>query len=70
MASSLGKTAVYAKSLAMIGKKEKGDNIPDFEPPTLENLSRKLQILPGEWYEESFYRSDDVAAIYAFYQPT
>lgn len=53
-----------------MGKKEKGDNIPDFEPPKLQGLERKLQILPNEWYEESFYRSDDVAAIYAFYQPT
>lgn len=33
MASSLGKTADYAKTLALVGKKEKGDNIPDFEPP-------------------------------------
>lgn len=70
MASSLGKTANYAKSLAQVGKKERGDNIPEFEPPKLDNLERKLQILPGEWYEESFYKSDDVAAIYAFYQPT
>lgn len=70
MASSLGKTANYAKSLALVGKKERGDNIPEFEPPKLDNLERKLQILPGEWYEESFYKSDDVAAIYAFYQPT
>ena len=70
MASSLGKTAQYAKTLAQTGKKEKGDNIPEFEPPKLTNLERKLQILPGEWYEESFYKSDDVAAIYAFYQPT
>ena len=50
-----------------MGKKEKGDNIPEFEPPTLENLERKLQILPGEWYEESFFKSDDVAAQYAHY---
>ena len=69
MASSLGKTSKYAQTLTS-GKKEKGENIPEFEPPKLENLERKLQILPGEWYEESFYRSDDVAALYAFYQPT
>jgi hypothetical protein len=31
MASSLGKN--YAKTLAMTGKKERGDNIPEFEPP-------------------------------------
>jgi hypothetical protein len=33
-------------------------------------LERKLQLLPNEWYEESFYKSDDIAAIYAFYQAT
>ena len=38
MASSLGKTSDYAKTLALVGKKEKGDNIPDFEPPQLTNL--------------------------------
>jgi hypothetical protein len=26
--------------------------------------------LPGEWYEETYYCPDDVAALYAFYQPT
>ena len=26
--------------------------------------------MPGEWYEESYYGSDDVAALYALYQPT
>jgi hypothetical protein len=34
------------------------------------NLTRKLQILQGEWFEESMFKSDDVAALYAFYQPT
>jgi len=34
------------------------------------NLERKLQILNGEWFEESMFKSDDVAALYAFYQPT
>jgi hypothetical protein len=33
-------------------------------------LERKLKLLPGEWYEETYYCSDDVAALYAFYQPT
>lgn len=53
-------------------KKEKGgDNIPEFEPPTLsDHLERKLQILPNEWYDETTFKSDDVAALYAFYQPT
>jgi hypothetical protein len=52
------------------GGGDKADKIPDFEPPRLENLERKLKLLPGEWYEESYYCSDDVAALYAFYQPT
>lgn len=52
-------------------KKEKGvDKIPDFETPVLTHLERKLQILNGEWFEESFFKNDDVAALYAFYQPT
>jgi hypothetical protein len=70
MASSIGKTADYALTLKNNNSKEKGENIPQFEPPKLEKLERKLQLLPGEWYEESFYRSDDVAALYAYYQPT
>jgi hypothetical protein len=39
-------------------------------PPTLQNLERKLQILQGEWFEESYFKNDEVAALYAFYQPT
>lgn len=72
MASSIGKTATYALSLKKISGAggEKADKIPEFEPPKLENLERKLKLLPGEWYEESYYWSDDVAALYAFYQPT
>ena len=35
-----------------------------------DRLERKLQILPNEWYEETSYKSDDVAALYSFYQPT
>lgn len=50
------------------------EKIPDFEPPQLHPgiLQRKLQIDlgKGEWYDESFYCSEDVAAVYAFYQPT
>lgn len=63
----------YAQTLKNVAwKKEKGsDNIPNFEPPQLgENLERKLQILPNEWYQETSYKSDDVSALYAFYQPT
>jgi len=33
-------------------------------------MQRKLQIQKDEWYEESYYCSDDVAALYSFYQPT
>jgi hypothetical protein len=62
----------YAESLrANFSQKLTGnENIPDFEPPRLNNMERKLQIQNGEWYEESYYCSDDVAALYAFYQPT
>lgn len=48
----------------------KEDNFPEIVPPELENLERKLQILPNEWYIESQYKSEDVAAIYAFWKPT
>lgn len=59
-------------SLRHTVKKEKGgENIPEFEPPCLDNqLERKLQILPNEWFKETTYKSDDVAALYQFYQPT
>ena len=62
----------YAQTLRTGTRKEKGgDNIPEFEPPCLaDQLERKLQILPNEWYQETTYKSDDVAALYAFYQPT
>ena len=62
----------YAATLRQTVKKEKGgDNIPEFEPPRLDDhLERKLQILPNEWYQETSYKSDDVASLYAFYQPT
>ena len=42
MASSIGKTADYALTLKNNNSKEKGENIPQFEPPKLENLERKL----------------------------
>jgi hypothetical protein len=72
MQSSIGKTSTYAATLKSMNKKDRGDKIPEFELTKLENLSleRKLQLLPGEWYEESYYKSDDVAALYSFYQPT
>jgi hypothetical protein len=44
--------------------------VPEIEPPKLENMERKLQILPNEWYKESYYMSDEVAAFYAQFQPT
>lgn len=71
MLSSFPKDGVsYAESLRMNVKQDRGEKIPEFQTPNLSNLERKLQILPGEWYQESYYKSDDVAALYAFYQPT
>lgn len=68
LASSLVTNGVsYAESLRGTAKKEKGENIPEFEPPKLTNLERKLQILPGEWHQETFFKNDEVAALYAFY---
>jgi len=43
------------------------DKIPDLKPPKLENLERKLQLLLNEWYDESYFKGEDVAALYAFY---
>ena len=60
----------YAETLRQNVKQEKGENIPEFIPPRLMGMQRKLQILNGEWQEESYFKSDDVAALYAFYQPT
>jgi hypothetical protein len=57
----------YAESLRLNVKQERGEKIPEFVPPRLLNLERKLQILDGEWYTESSYLSDEVSAIYAFY---
>jgi hypothetical protein len=50
-----------------------GKNDPEqhhFIPPTLDHLERKLQILPNEWYIETMYNNEDVAAIYSYWQPT
>lgn len=60
----------YSETLKHNIKQDKGEKIPEFEPPRLMNLERKLQILNGEWNEESSFKNDDVAALYAFYQPT
>ena len=60
----------YAEQLRANVKQERGEKIPEFQPPRLMNLERKLQILEGEWFTESSYHNDENAAIYAFYQPT
>jgi calpain len=60
----------YSETLKMNVRQDKGEKIPEFEPPRLMNLERKLQILQGEWFEESMFKNDEVAALYAFYQPT
>jgi hypothetical protein len=41
MASSIGKTADYALTLKK-SNNDKGEKVPEFEPPKLENLERKL----------------------------
>ena len=58
------------KTGTMLRTQKQADKFPEFIPPTLENLERKLQILNNEWYIESTYRNEDVAALYAFWQPT
>jgi hypothetical protein len=59
------------KTTSMIPKKTaKEDNFPEIIPPTLENLERKLQILPNEWFKESMYKSEYVSCIYAYWKPT
>lgn len=62
----------YAENLRMQAATVQREKIPDFEPPILHpgNLQRKLQVATGEWFEESYYCSDEVAALYSFYQPT
>ena len=51
-------------------KNTKADKFPEFIPPTLDHLERKLQILPNEWYIESMFKNEEVAALYAHWQPT
>lgn len=74
MTSSLPNNGVtYADNLRTLAANKAGmgkDKIPDFEPPQLINMERKLQILKGEWFEESYFKNDEVAALYSFYQPT
>lgn len=71
MISSIPQPGIsYSETLKINVRQDKGEKIPDFLPPKLINLQRKLQILHGEWFEESMFKSDDVAALYAFYQPT
>ena len=41
-----------------------------FEPPTLEKLERKLQIMQNEWHQESSFKNEEVAAMYFHWQPT
>lgn len=41
-----------------------------FEPPKLDKLERKLQILPNEWVVESSYQGEEVAAQYFYWQST
>jgi hypothetical protein len=53
-----------------MGNSGENEKIPQFLPPQLMNLERKLQIQAGEWFEESYFKNDEVAALYAFYQPT
>jgi hypothetical protein len=53
-----------------VKRNNKEDNFPEIVPPELENLERKLQILPNEWFIESQFKSEDVAAIYAYWKPT
>lgn len=68
MISSINRNGVsYADALRQTNKQENREKIPEFIPPKLINMERKLQIQNGEWYEESYYKSDDVAALYAFY---
>jgi hypothetical protein len=60
-----GKDSSPGKTMGKTMKQ--ADKFPEFIPPTLENLERKLQILPNEWYIESTYKNEDVAALYAFW---
>lgn len=72
--SKTGKSFKRAfKTTSGIAKRNlKEDNFPEIVPPDLSEtqLERKLQILPNEWFIESQYKSEDVAAIYAYWKPT
>lgn len=39
-------------------------------PPVMENIDRKLKIQKTEWYLESKFENEDVAALYFFWNPT
>jgi len=58
------------KTTTVARRNFKEDNFPEIVPPELENLERKLQILPNEWYVESQFKSEDVASLYAYWKPT
>jgi calpain len=40
------------------------------EPPEMENIERKLQILHGEKFKESSYYSEEVSSLYFNWNPT
>lgn len=75
--ASINKSGMsYAQSLREMShmSKEKGaDKLPEFEPPQLPLASlmeRKLSVQPNEWSDETYYLSDETAALYAYYSPT
>ena len=59
----MGRTLMHQKV------KDEADQF-QFTPPELVQLERKLQVLPGEWFVESMFHSEDVAAVYLFQRPT
>lgn len=40
------------------------------EPPSLDQLERKLQFVPGEWVQESGYYNEDYSCLYFKLEPT
>ena len=72
--SKKGKTFKKAfKTTSLVARKNfKEDNFPEIVPPNLAEtkLERKLQILPNEWFIESQFINEDVAATYAYWKPT
>ena len=40
------------------------------EPPTMDSIERKLQIITGEKFKESSYASDEVASLFFKWNPT